>query len=208
MMVAPTIKVSKSSSSSAHAIIQKTLSENCDSSGRVDQSPISGHHESVPCSATTKTTTQIRPHAVNMSMACAKKTLGMAQHVAAEIQVKARAIGKAVVNHIEALGDDKEFSNTELHVHLNHELGEKCGIALQGSGTASIKTLFSDEGCADTGEYLFVEIIHFCSIWPTIRNLGFNLTCCDADGVIEIGAVDEYCSTNSPTPRSSDDDSN
>ena len=190
-------------------MIQKTFSENCDSSGRVVQSQKSTwptRFGSLLCHY--KDDNPKSPTCGQYVYGMRVKTLGMAQHVAAEIQVKARAIGKAVVNHIEALGDDKEFPNTELHVHLNHELGEKCGIALQGSGTASIKTLFSDEGCADTGEYLFVEIIHFCSIWPTIRNLGFILTCCDADGVIEIGAVDEYCSTNSPTPRSSDDDSN
>ena len=93
----------------------------------------------------------------------------MAQHVAAEIQAKARAIGKTVVNQIEALGDDKEFSNTELHVHLNHELGEKCGIALQGSGTASIKTLFSDEGCAETRGR-----IPICRDNPFLLNLANN----------------------------------
>ena len=60
----------------------------------------------------------------HMCVAMRVKILGMAQHVAAEIQVKARAIGKAIVNYLEALGDDKEFYNTELHVHLNHEIGE------------------------------------------------------------------------------------
>ena len=106
-------------------MIQKTFSENCDSSGRVVQSQKSGlgtRFGSLLCHY--KDDNPKSPTCGQYVYGMRVKTLGMAQHVAAEIQAKARAIGKTVVNQIEALGDDKEFSNTELHVHLNHELGE------------------------------------------------------------------------------------